>query len=146
MSITAQFAAYAAAFEKAYESDDWTCVEPFFAEHAVYDVGIAFAGHECFEGRSAILSYFKQVLDQFDRRFDSRELILLEGPFEQGNTVRIRGSATYRAAGVPDFVLVLDEIATYEGELIVHLEDRYSDEMKRESAEYIKAYGATLGI
>ena len=41
---------------------------------------------------------------------------------------------------------MLDEIATYEGELIVRLEDRYPDEMKRESVEYIKAYGATLGI
>ena len=34
----------------------------------------------------------------------------------------------------------------HEDELIVRLEDRYSDEMKRESAEYIKAHGAKLGI
>ena len=146
MSLIAQFAAYAAAFEKSYESDDWTPVEPFFAEHAIYDVGIVFVESDRFEGRPAILSYFKQVLDRFDRHFEGRELTLLEGPFEEGNSVRIRGAATYRAKGVPDFVLVLDEIVTFEGDLIVHLEDRYSDEMKQEIVDYIKAHGATLGI
>ena len=35
MSNIARFAAYAAAFEKSFESDDWTGVEPFFAEDAV---------------------------------------------------------------------------------------------------------------
>ena len=45
-------------------------------------------------GRPAILDYFKSVLVAFDRRFESRELTLLDGPHEEGNSVRIRGSAT----------------------------------------------------
>lgn len=147
MSHIARFAAYAAAFEKSYESDDWSFVEPFFAQDAVYEAGIPLVEEGTrFEGRPAVIDYFKTVLDAFDRRFDSRELALLEGPTEDGSTVRIRGSATYRAAGVPDFVLVLDEIVTFDGELIVHLEDVYDDAMKAALERHLEAWGEKLGI
>jgi len=147
MSHIARFVAYAAAFEKSYESDDWSFVEPFFAEDAVYDTGIPLVdGVTRFEGRPAVIGYFKSVLDAFDRRFDSRELALLEGPIENGSTVRIRGSATYRAAGVPDFALVLDEIVTFAGDLIIHLEDVYDDAMKASLERHLAEHGRALGI
>ena len=146
MSNIARFAAYAAAFEKSYESDDWALVRPFFAEDAVYDVGVDLFMGTQFRGREAILAYFKAVLDGFDRRFESRELSLLEGPVEEGQTVRIRGCATYRAAGVPDLVLVLEEFVTFENDLIVHLEDRYEDEMKQEMDAYLDEHRDTLGF
>jgi len=146
MSNIPRFVAYAAAFEKSYASDDWTALEPFFAENAVYDTGIAaFFGGRC-EGRAAILDYFKRILDGFDRRFESRDLSLLEGPFEEGQTVRIRGSATYRAAGVPELVLVLEERVRFEGDRIVHLEDRYDAEMERTFAAWLATHGPKLGI
>jgi len=141
-----RMAAYAAAFEKAFESDDWSPVRDFFAEDAVYDAGSdRFLGGR-FEGRDAIVRYFKAVLDGFDRRFESRELAVIEGPIEEGASVRIRGSATYRAPGVPDLVLVLDEIITYADGLIVRLEDRYDDAMRREFDAYLDAHGGTLGV
>ena len=146
MSKIARFAAYAAAFEEAYKSDDWTVVEPFFAEQAVYESGSELFLGGYFEGRDAILAYFKQVLDGFDRRFENRELELLEGPLEEGASVRIRGSARYTAAGVPDLTLVLDEIITFDGDRIVHLEDRYEDAMKESLMSYLGQYGETLGV
>jgi len=146
MSNIPRFAAYAAAFEKSYENDDWTLAEPYFAEEAVYESGdeLVMGGH--FAGRPAILAYFKAILDGFGRRFESRELTLLEGPVDEGPTVRIRGSATYRAAGFPDLVLVLDEIVTFEGDRIIRLEDRYDDTMKAEIVAYLAAHGDALGI
>ncbi len=146
MSNIARFAAYAAAFENAYESDDWSVVEPFFAENAVYDAGSArfLGGH--FEGRDAILAYFKDALDGFDRRFDSREITPIEGPVEEGDQVRVRGSATYRAEGVPELVLVLDEIVTFDGDLIVRIEDRYEDELLETFEAYLDAHRDTLGF
>ena len=98
------------------------------------------------EGRAAILAYFKRVLDQFDRRFESRELALLEGPKEEGDSVWIRGSATYRAKGVPAFVLELKEIVTFEGDRIRRLEDEYQPAMKQALADYLGKYGERLGI
>jgi hypothetical protein len=145
MSNIPRFAAYAAAFEKAYESDDWREVGSFFSDDAVYEVGIDLSLGTRFAGRDAILAYFKAVLDGFDRRFESRSLELLEGPVDQGDTVRIRGAATYRAAAVPELVLVLDEIVTFDGDLIVHLEDRYDEEMKQAIAAYLKEHDDTLG-
>jgi ketosteroid isomerase-like protein len=146
MSKIARFAAYAAAFEKSFASDDWSLVEPFFTEDAVYEVDLDPPIGGRFEGRPAILAYFKQVLDRFDRRFESREIALLEGPKEEGDTVWIRGSATYRAAGVPVFVLELKEIVHFEGDRIRLLEDRYEPAMKKEIRAYLEAHGEKLGI
>lgn len=146
MSRIARFAAYAGAFEKAVESDDWSLVEPFFTEDAVYEVpfGPPLGGR--FEGRDAILAYFKDVLDRFDRRFDSREVALVEGPREDGDTVWLRGSATYRAEGVPELTFELEETAAFEGDRIRRLEDRYDAETERKVADYLARHGAKLGI
>jgi hypothetical protein len=146
MSLTAQFAAYAAAFEEAYVSDDWSLVEPFFTEEAVYEVALDPPMGGCFEGRAAILAYFKAVLDQFDRRFESREIALIEGPKEDGESVWIRGNATYRAKSVPDFVLELEETVYFEGDRIRRLEDHYEPEMKQRIADYLQEHGQKLGI
>ena len=144
MSISAYFATYAAAFEKAYVSDDWSTVEPFLTEEAVYEVALDPPMGGRFEGRAAILAYFKAVLDRFDRRFESREITLLEGPKEDGESVWIRGSATYRAKGVPDFVLELEETVYFEGDRIRRLEDYYEPEMKQRIAAYLKEYSGKL--
>lgn len=146
MSKIARFAAYAEAFEKAFASDDWSGVAPFFSEGAVYEVGLAAPLGGRFEGRDAILAYFKRVLDDFDRRFESREVALLEGPREDGDSVWIRGSATYRAAGVPEFVLELEETAWFDGDRIRRLEDRYEPAMLEHIARYLAQHGAELGI
>ena len=146
MSRIARFAAYAAAFEKAFVTDEWTLVEPFFTEDAVYEVPLDPPMGGRFEGRPAILAYFKMVLDRFDRRFESREIAVLEGPTEEGDSVWIRGSATYRAAGVPEFVLELEETVHFDGDRIRLLEDRYEPAMKQTIAAYLKEHGEKLGI
>ena len=146
MSKIALFAAYAAAFEKAFESDDWTELEGYFSEEAVYEVGLPILGTERCEGRAAVLAWFPEVLDRFDRRFESRELELLEGPTEAGDEVRILGSATYRSEGLPELVLVLEETVRFDGERIVHLEDRYTPEMTQEVETYLQRHAEQLGF
>jgi hypothetical protein len=146
MSRIKHFAAYAAAFEEAYESDDWSRVESYFADDAVYEIGLPILGAERCEGRGAIVAWFKDVLDRFDRRFESRTLNLLEGPREAGNEIWIKGTATYTAEGAPDLVLALEETIRFEGEKIVHLEDRYTPEMREEATRYLLEFGEALGI
>jgi len=146
VSKIARFAAYAAAFEKSFASDDWSFVEPFFTDGAVYEVDLDPPMGGRFEGRKAIMAYFKEVLDGFDRHFASRELALLEGPKEEGDSVWIRGSATYRAPGVPDYVLELKEVVRFDGDRIYRLEDHYQPAMKQGIAAYLKEHGAKLGI
>jgi hypothetical protein len=146
MSPIAHFARYAAAFEKAYESDDWSGVEPFFREDAVYEVGLAPPMGGVFEGRPAILAYFQRVLDGFDRRFASREIGLVEGPREQDGAVWIRGRVLYTAPGVPDLAFELEETAAFDGERIRRLEDRYDPDTLRAIETYLGEHGAKLGI
>ena len=59
MSRIARFAAYAAAFEKCYENDDWSLLEPYFTEDAVYDAALDPPIGARLEGRDAILAYFE---------------------------------------------------------------------------------------
>jgi ketosteroid isomerase-like protein len=146
MSKIPRFAEYAAAFEKAYASDDWSLVEPFFHEDAVYEVGTAPPLGGTFRGRDAILAYFKDILDRFDRRFASRAVDLVEGPTEQGDAVWIRGRATYTAEGAPELSFVLEETATFDGDRIRRLEDRYEDAEEARVMAYLAEHGARLGI
>lgn len=146
MSHIPRFLEYAAAFEKAYESDHWADLEPYFTEDCVYDIGLPSLGEDRCEGRAALLAWFPDVLNRFDRRFATRELTPLAGPTENGDEVWLRGSATYRAEGVPEFVLVLEETARFEGDRIAVLRDVYTPEMRAETEAYIRKHGAKLGI
>lgn len=145
-SAIPHFARYAAAFERSYASDDWSHVEPFFTEDAVYDALLPepLGGH--FAGRDAILAYFRRVLDGFDRRFATREVGLVAGPRDLDGAVWLRGRARYTAPGVPDLEFELEETAWFARERIHRLEDRYDAPTLRALEEYVRAYGKTLGI
>jgi hypothetical protein len=147
MSSIPRFAAYAAAFEKAYESNDWSLVEPFFTEDAVYEV------HDFPEplggvvrGRGEILAYFDRILNGFDRKFGSRAVELLEGPRESDGAVWLKGRAIYTTPGLPNLVFDLEETATFAGDRIRLLEDRYEATEIAKVLEWARAYGDKIGI
>ena len=150
MSNIPRFAEYAAAFEKAFASDDWSLVEPYFTEDAEYEVGLGppFTPESgsCLRGRAAVLDYFKQALDGFDRRFATREVTLLDGPREDGAEVWIRGRADYASPLAPDLSFELDEIAVFEGDRIRRLEDRYDEATLAALDAYLEAHGSKLGF
>src|SRR5262245_17624393 len=116
MSALQRFVAYAGAFEKAYLDDDWSQILPFFTEDAVYDAGLPGLLGGRIEGRDAILAYFGDVLDRFDRRFASRRIEIVEGPREERDAVRVRGRAIYTAEGAPDLAFELEETARFAGD------------------------------
>lgn len=147
MSNIPRMAAYAKAFEDAFDSDEWGEVGSFLTDDVVYEIGLPLLGKARTEGREETLAWFAEVLDRFDRRFDEkRELVLLEGPSEQGDEVRFRGSAIYRAAGAPDFHLELEEVLRFRGDRIDRIEDRYSSDMTESLGAYLEAHGERLGI
>jgi hypothetical protein len=146
MSALQRFVAYAAAFEKAYASDDWSVVEPFFTEDAVYDAGLPGLLAGRIAGRDSILAYFRDVLDRFDRRFASRRVELVEGPRVDGDRVWLRGRAIYTAEGAPDLAFELEETARFSGDRIRLLEDAYAPAEKERLAAYLRQYGARIGI
>jgi hypothetical protein len=140
MDVLARFLAYAAAFEVAYESDDWSAVEPFFTEDAVYTVtgGPPFGGR--WSGRPAVLARFREVLDQLDRRFDERILQPVGAPRVDGDVLEVDWRATYRLAGAPDAEISGTERATFAGDRIRLLEDLMEPGSDRRTAEYAARY------
>ena len=144
MNDVERFEKYAADFEVAFESDDWSVVEPHFAKDAVYETLAGPPMGGCLEGRDAVLASMKQTLDGFDRRFDSREVAFLEGPEMRGDSVWLRAQVNYAVAGAPDLVLEGVSTATFDGERIIRLEDSYPEGTADVVVQYLNAHGSKL--
>lgn len=144
MSVTDRFLEYAEAFEKAFRSDHWSAVAPFFTEGAVYETIAAPPFGALHEGREAILKSFKESVDTFDRRFDVREVKLVEGPEEREGVVWVSWRATFRVEGAPDLVLEGEERAWFDGDRIDRLEDRIAQRMAEQATVFLDTYGAKL--
>jgi hypothetical protein len=144
MNDVERFEQYAADFEVAFESDDWSVVERHFAEDAVYEILAGPPMGGCYEGRDAVLASMKQTLDGFDRRFDSREVTFLEGPEMRGDSVWVRALANYAVAGAPVLAVEGEETATFDGGRIIRLEDRYPEGIADAVLQHLNAHGAKL--
>lgn len=117
------WAAYAAAFERAYATDNWDAVRSCFADDAVYAVtgGGPFAG--TWRGRDAIVDHLIESVNMFDRTYDERILEGLAGPEMKDGAVHIRWRVTYRKAGQDDLCIEGQEDAWVGNGKIVRLKD-----------------------
>ncbi|MGH7820582.1 MAG: nuclear transport factor 2 family protein [Candidatus Binatia bacterium] len=140
MTPTEIFVAYATEFEKTYEDDDWARLERFFAPQATYEVRGAVPFACRLEGREAILRGIRKSVDGFDRRFDSREVEIVEPPREEGDTVTVGWKGTYRKQGLAPLVLRGRSRARCQGDRIVELSDSYDDDVAAAAAEWSKRY------
>ena len=116
MSIRDRFLAYADAFEKSLVDDDWSRVEPYFTEDAVYE------GEPRAESRAAVIAKFRDSVEGFDRRMDSRTP-RFEPPTVDGDTLTMRWLVTYTKAGLPDLVISGLQTAVFSGDRIARLSD-----------------------
>lgn len=135
---------YAAAFEETYKDDDWKRLERFFADDAVYSVVNLGAASCSIRGRDAILAGFRNSVDGFDRRFDSRTIELVAGPVENGTNVRVEWNATYTSAGRPDAVISAFTVARVAGGRIVELFDVYDAGVEEGFAEWLRETGMAV--
>ena len=144
MGVVERYVAYATAFEEAYTSDDWSKLEPFFTEDAVYEFAAPapFGGKH--EGRAAVFTQFKNSVNSFDRRFDSRTVEVLEGPLEKDGGVWMRWAAIYTLAGAPDCRMEGEERAVFAGDRIRRLVDSITDAEAGRVGAYFAQYGAKL--
>ena len=144
MGMIDRYLAYAAAFEEAYASDNWSKLEPFFTEDAVYEfvAPAPFGGK--YEGRAAVLAQFKNSVNGLDRRFDSRAVEILEGPVEKDGGVWMRWAATYALASAPDCRMEGEERAVFAGDRIRRLEDRITDAEAGRTGTYLAQHGTKL--
>ena len=86
----------------------------------------------------------KASVADFDRRFEVRDLTLLEGPEARGDTVWMKWRVNYRSEGMPPLTIEGEETATFDGERICRLEDRWSPEAEKVVLDYMKEHGSSI--
>ena len=137
MSIPDRYQAYADAFEESYEDDDWSRIEAYFTEDAVYE------GDPDAVGRDAVLAKLKGGVDGFDRKMDSRSPDF-DPPSVEGDTLRMTWAVTYSKAGAPDLKISGVETAVFEGDRIARLRDDVDPKAQKAMTEWLAAHGASL--
>ncbi|MDP6375306.1 MAG: nuclear transport factor 2 family protein [Pseudomonadales bacterium] len=137
MSIASRYLQYADAFEQSYVDDDWSHVESYFTENAVYE------GEPEARGRAAVLQKLKGGVDGFDRLMDTRTPDFQE-PEVEGNTLTMQWAVTYSKAGCPDLTISGLETAVFEGDCIASLRDDIDPAAQAAMGEWMAAHGASL--
>jgi hypothetical protein len=138
------FYGYAVAFEQTYVDDDWSRLEPFFADDAVYEVRGGALGSTV-RGRAAVLRGMKKAVDGFDRHC-TRHVELTGEPQSEGDTVTAPWRATYDRAGAPTLVFDGTSIATVQAGRIVHLVDEYLPSEATKVADWIRDHAPGLEL
>ena len=139
MGIIDRYLAYAEAFEQTYVDDDWSRIEPYFTEDAVYAGGPGEDAH----GRAAVLAKLKGGIDDLDRKMDSRTPDF-EQPTVDADTLRMRWKVTFTKTGCPDLTLSGEEIAVFAGDEIAHLRDEIDPEAEGQMEAWMAAHAAKL--
>jgi hypothetical protein len=144
MGLIDRFQDYADAFEVFFASDDASVLEPYFTGDAVYETRAEppFAARH--EGREKIIEGLRRSIETFDKRFETRTLEILEGPTEADDSVWMRWRVTYTAPGVPPLVMVGEETATFAGDRIARLEDRFPSLVVKEILAWMNEHGGKL--
>jgi hypothetical protein len=140
MSNLKRFEEYAAAFEETYADDNWTRLEQYFTEDAVYLPG---DGTEAV-GRSKVLEALRNSVNGLDRNFDSRALGDGPTPTEDGNVVTLIWSLILKKEGVPDLVLSGRELLTYSGDAIQRMEDIFDEGVPDILTEWMQKHSSSL--
>lgn len=113
MAGTARLLMYAHSFERTYEDDDWSRIEPFFTDDIVYRDAAGSAS-----GKGSVLAYLKNSVNTIDRSFDERILETM-GELRCGEDwVEFDWRATYRKEGRRDLVVRGVHRAEFEGDRI----------------------------
>jgi len=138
MSILDRYQAYADAFEESYVDDDWSRIEQYFTEDAVYE-----GDPEDARGREAVLAKLKGGVDAFDRKMDKRSPDF-QAPTVDGNTLVANWTVTYEKAGAPDLVISGVETAVFEGDRIARLRDDFDPAAQKAMGEWMAAHAGLL--
>lgn len=119
MSNLQLFGAYAAAFEETLQDDDWSRLEQYFSEEAIYLPGDGTQDHW--------FAALKGSVENLERKVDTRTLLEEPVVTEDGDTITLKFKLQYTKAGLPDLVLVGAETIQYKDGVIHRIEDAFEN-------------------
>lgn len=138
-----RFMEYAAAFEQTYADDDWTRLEPYFTEDAIYRVseGPPLGGE--WRGRDALLAGLQNSVNTLDRRFESRRTELVGAPTIEATQISFSWRGIYSTPGLPDLAIGGIEFLYFNGDRIKLMEDRITPGDDLRAISFLKEH---LGV
>ena len=137
MGIQERYTEYADAFEKTMADDDWSRLEQYFSDDAVYE------GEPVARGRAALLKRLQNSVNTFDRRMDSRT-VTFEKPTVKGNVVTARWRGVYTKKGLPDLTISGLEHATFDGNRIASLDGEFDPSAQKAMDAWMQKHGSAL--
>ncbi len=140
MGALEDFLTYANAFEETYLDDDWQRLEEYFAANATYTI-VAEKYGCVLQGPSDILAGMKRSLDNFDRRFDSREIKVGDDLAADEHGLSVSWIAHYQKAGLPDYQLHGHSKAQLANGKITALTDSFSAESEASLEQWVAETG-----
>ncbi len=143
MDVMQQFMEYARDFERTLVDDDWTRLQRYFADDAVYEVKAELFGCRL-SGPAAIFAGMKKSLDGFDRKFAKRDIEVTSGPEVAGEEIRFVWKVVYSKAGLPPFVLRGQSSARYANDKIAYLCDAYEPSVAVDLAAWRRESGIEI--
>ena len=139
-----RFFAYARAFELAVVSDDFSVIEPFFADDAYHDVVDGGPFGSGARGGRAVAADLRDSVLRVDRRFDVRIAEMIAGPTPRPDGVWMRFALTLRRRGLPELRVEGDHLVRYRGGGIVAIEERLPAGTGARVAAYLAEHDAAL--
>ena len=127
-----RFVRYALKFERAFKTDQWDAVKACFHPDATYTVlGTDTEWDTEVRGSDAIVAFFKKMLDEGDRQFDSRRPRPTSFPRIRDGELCLPWAATY-TMGDQSIVLHGESRCRFSGGKILALSDTMrADETQR---------------
>jgi hypothetical protein len=143
MDIREKFLMYAGDFEKTLADDDWSRLQQYFCDDALYEVRAQSFGCKL-EGPKAIFKGIKKSLDGFDRKFAGRDINLTSVPQVEGDEMRTTWEVTYHQSGWSDFILRGKSLVRYRDGKIAYMCDSYDPSVERELADWQQTNGVQV--
>jgi ketosteroid isomerase-like protein len=140
MDLEQQFRDFAAAFEVAYATDDWSVIAPHFTDDASYTYS---DGSDAAVGREAVLQKLQTAVNELDRRMDQRDLAF-QGISVDGDTVTARWSGRYTKHGLPPLDVSGEEVARFSGGAINELTSVIDDDSIAAFGAWMEAHAGSL--
>nr|WP_070959239.1 nuclear transport factor 2 family protein [Hyphomonas sp. Mor2] len=133
------------AFDRAFETGDWSHAESFLTDDVVYIVaGVPFACE--LRGRSAVIEGFKKSLSNFDSKFDERRWEAVDLHIWEDHAITAYAKGDYVLAGKPPLTFAAKGQWFFRDNKISVMTDIYdlTQVNVQESLQWLATHGADM--
>lgn len=141
MDLAVLFEQYANDFDRTVEDDDWSRIRPYFTDDAVREEHMLPLMSFRHSGIGEIIDQWRQIVANFDRRFDRRVLVRVNPARQEADVVTLHWVGIYCVGDAPALLGEGVEVARFSGDRIQHLESRATEDTVQRNIQWAAKYG-----